>query len=106
MSKRGEGNRKKVVFFVTFSLQPVPAGNSIEGWKKRTPTSVVDGGPTMGQGGELYVHPNQLFYRCKPDAKKKAPTDQSTFGQWRTGEWYELSAQTMRFSRYARELFL
>jgi hypothetical protein len=24
MSKRGEGNRKKVLFFVTFSLQPVP----------------------------------------------------------------------------------
>jgi hypothetical protein len=46
------------------------------------------------------------YHEIAFDARKKAPTDQSTFGQWRTGEWYELSAQTMRFSRYARELFL
>jgi hypothetical protein len=32
MRKRGGGNRKKVLFFVTFSLQPVPVRSSMEGW--------------------------------------------------------------------------
>jgi hypothetical protein len=36
---------------------------------------------------------------------KKAPVDQSTFGQRGPGEWYELNAQTMQFSRYAGESF-
>ena len=43
-----------------------------------TPTSVVDRGSTMGQMGEPDVHPNQLFYRCKPDANKKPPLTRRT----------------------------
>jgi len=31
---RGEGNTKKVRFFVTFSLQPVPASRSFEEWRE------------------------------------------------------------------------
>ena len=29
--------------------------------------------------------------------QKKPPTDQSTFGQWRTGEWYELRLKPCDF---------
>jgi hypothetical protein len=35
MSKRGEGNRKKVVFFVTFLLQLTPAGGQHGGVDRR-----------------------------------------------------------------------
>ncbi len=28
---------------------------------------------TKGQEGEPYVHRNQLFYKCKPDANKRKP---------------------------------
>jgi hypothetical protein len=30
MSKRGEENRKKVAFLVTFSLQPVPVSSNLK----------------------------------------------------------------------------
>ena len=38
MSKRGEGNRKKVAFFVTFLLQLTPVGGQHGGVEKKTPT--------------------------------------------------------------------
>jgi hypothetical protein len=34
---------------------------------------------TKGQEGEPYVHRNQLFYKCKPDANKKAKPKLRTF---------------------------
>ena len=34
MSKRGEGNRKKVAFFVTFSSQPVPVSSNLKEWRE------------------------------------------------------------------------
>ena len=57
---------------------------------------------------------NSHFHRIKSGTQccgwssqcgKKAPADQSTFGQRGPGEWYELNAQTMQFSRYAGESF-
>ena len=38
---------------------------------------------TKGQEGEPYVHRNQLFYKCKPDANKKAkPKLRTFFEKW------------------------
>jgi hypothetical protein len=37
MSKRGEGNRKKVLFFVTFLLQLTPVGGQHGGVEKKAP---------------------------------------------------------------------
>ena len=37
MSKRGEGNRKKVVFFVTFLSQLTSVGGQHGGMEKKTP---------------------------------------------------------------------
>jgi hypothetical protein len=40
--------------------------------EKRTPTDPMPMGATLGLS-EPNVHRNQLFYYCKPDAKKKPP---------------------------------
>ena len=52
--------------------------------KKKTPIDTAlknaDGGSTLGQVGEPYVHPNQLLYYCKPDANKEKPPP--TLYQW------------------------
>jgi hypothetical protein len=39
--------------------------------KKKPPSRSLMGVPKISQLGEPYVHRNQLFYCCKPDAKKK-----------------------------------
>jgi len=49
MSKRGEGNRKKVLFFVTFLLQLTPVGGQPGGVEKKTPT---DQSSNQGQWGK------------------------------------------------------
>ncbi len=40
-------------------------------------------GPSYSQRGEPYVHPNQLFHQCKPDAKEKnTPIDPAHSSRW------------------------
>jgi hypothetical protein len=65
-------------FFIWLEVQSLcqsaPVGGQHGGVEKKTPidTSLTkaDGG---GPSGEPYVHRNQLFYRCKPDANKRKP---------------------------------
>ena len=61
MSKRGEGNRKKVLFSVTFSLQPVPASNSLEGWKRKPPLTSPAPWASEGKRMGRICHPKHAL---------------------------------------------
>jgi hypothetical protein len=56
MSKRGEGNRKKVLFFVTFLLQLTPVGGQHGGVEKKTPTDTMPVGAGHGISGSVNLH--------------------------------------------------
>jgi hypothetical protein len=77
MSKRGEGNRKKVLFFVTFLLQLTPVGGQHGGVGKNPHRHDASGGGPWNIGKREPPRSPHGLTNANPMPKKKNSTDRA-----------------------------